>query len=74
MVNAALAGDFKSANKINSSLLEAYDLLFAENNPAGVKYFMHTMNLLENNLRLPLVPLSENVQKKIDQFLSKSNV
>lgn len=73
MVNAALSGNFESANKINSSLLEAYDLLFAENNPAGVKYFLYKMNMLENNLRLPLVALSQGVQKKIDHYLSNTN-
>lgn len=73
MVNAALNGDFELANKINYGLLEAYDLLFAENNPAGVKYFLHKMELLENNLRLPLVLLSDGQQKRIDHYLSSMN-
>ena len=37
MVSAALADDFNTARQLNNRLLESYELLFAENNPAGVK-------------------------------------
>jgi 4-hydroxy-tetrahydrodipicolinate synthase len=67
MVRYCLAGNFDEARKINNRLLPVYDLLFAENNPAGVKAFLHLQGLLKNQLRLPLVPLSQpifhNVQK-----------
>ena len=67
MVRYCLAGNFDQARIINNRLLPVYDLLFAENNPAGVKAFLHLQGLLKNQLRLPLVPLSQpifdNVQK-----------
>ncbi|MCA6472349.1 MAG: 4-hydroxy-tetrahydrodipicolinate synthase [Chitinophagaceae bacterium] len=67
MVRYCLAGNFDEARIINNRLLPVYDLLFAENNPAGVKAFLHLQGLLKNQLRLPLVPLSQpifdNVQK-----------
>lgn len=67
MVRYCLAGNFDDARIINNRLLPVYDLLFAENNPAGVKAFLHLQGLLKNQLRLPLVPLSQpifdNVQK-----------
>ncbi len=72
MVNAALQGNVEKANSINSKLLKAYELLFVENNPAGVKYFLHKKQLLLNKLRLPLVPLSMGVQKDIDEYLSNN--
>ena len=72
MVRACLAGDFVKAKTINDPLIEAYDMMFAENNPSGVKAFMHQMGLLENQVRLPLVPLSEPIHSRVKTYLSKS--
>lgn len=69
MVRAGLACDFTAAKKLNDPLIEAYNLLFAENNPAGVKAFLSEMGLIKNVLRLPLVPLSEPVHKKVKAYL-----
>ncbi|MGI8949973.1 MAG: 4-hydroxy-tetrahydrodipicolinate synthase [Chitinophagaceae bacterium] len=71
MVNFCLNKNFESAKKINDELMEGYDILFAENNPAGVKAFMSELGLIENNLRLPLVPLSEELHKKVKAYLNK---
>jgi 4-hydroxy-tetrahydrodipicolinate synthase len=68
MINAALKGDFTSAKKINDQLLSAYDLMFCENNPAGIKAFLAEQNIIQNYLRLPLVPLSADVQEKVKGF------
>jgi 4-hydroxy-tetrahydrodipicolinate synthase len=51
--------------------MEAYELMFAENNPAGVKAFMAEMGLLKNNLRLPMVALSDILHQKVKQYLKK---
>lgn len=71
MVRACLKGDFKGAKKLNDQLIEAYDHMFVENNPAGVKAFLKELGLIENNLRLPMVPLSEAVHQKVKEYLSK---
>jgi len=71
MVRACLAGDFVKAKAINDPLIEAYDIMFAENNPSGVKAFMHEMGLLENEVRLPVVPLSEPVYGRVKTYLAK---
>lgn len=73
MIRYSLEYNFKEAQKIQYKLLEALDLLFIENNPAGVKEFLHQLKLIENELRLPLVPLSEQFSKKITYFLSGYN-
>jgi len=70
MIRLALKNDFENAQKLHYKLLPAYDLLFIENNPAGVKSFLSELKLIENVLRLPLVPLSEPNLKKIKDFLS----
>jgi 4-hydroxy-tetrahydrodipicolinate synthase len=65
MVQYCLHNEFALAQQLNNRLLHAYDLLFVENNPAGVKAFMYLQGLLENELRLPLLPLSENVFEQV---------
>lgn len=69
MVRLCLKGDFKAAKQINDRLIAAYELMFAENNPAGVKAFMAELNLLKNYLRLPMVPLSEGIHGKVKAYL-----
>lgn len=69
LVSYALKDDFNSARRINNLLLQGYELLFAENNPAGVKAVLTELGVIKNNLRLPLVPLSEGVYKQIKAYL-----
>lgn len=71
MVRASLKGDFAAAKKLNDALIEAYDLMFAENNPAGVKAFMTEQGLLGNHLRLPMVPLSTGLHEQVKEYLGK---
>lgn len=69
MIQAALDGDFAQARVLNNMLLKGYGLLFAENNPAGVKAFLSELGIIENNLRLPLVPLSASIHEQVREFL-----
>jgi 4-hydroxy-tetrahydrodipicolinate synthase len=70
MVASALAGDFTGARTINNDLMPGYNLLFAENNPAGVKAFLSEMGIIKNHLRLPLVPLSAAIQQQAIEYLA----
>jgi 4-hydroxy-tetrahydrodipicolinate synthase len=70
MVGHCLKGDFAAARPLHYQCLEANDLLFAENNPAGAKAFLAEMGLLQNILRLPLVPVSEAIHQKIKNNLA----
>lgn len=72
IVNLCLDNNFAEAVKINNTLIEACDLMFCENNPAGVKAFMHEKKLLENTLRLPLVSLSEPNYNKVKAYLQSN--
>ena len=69
IVNLALVNKYDKARKIHYKLLTGIDLLFAEGNPAGVKFVLKQMGLCENILRLPLTPVSEATGKKLAQFL-----
>ncbi len=68
MINLCLQGNFAEARTIHFSLLKAYHLMFAENNPAGVKAFMHQKGLLANELRLPLTSLSNGLNEAVKAF------
>lgn len=71
MVRLSLQNNFAAAKLLNDQMLEAYDLLFAENNPAGVKAFLAELGLIENNLRLPVVPLSEGLHTAVTKYLQR---
>ncbi len=69
LVRAGLKHDFNTARNLHYKLLEIYNILFAENNPAGVKAFMYEKGLLENVLRLPVVALSKPWYDKAKEAL-----
>ena len=69
MVDAVLCGDLYNARSLNSKLIQGYELMFAENNPAGVKAMLSELGVIKNNLRLPLVPLSQPVMEKVKVYL-----
>ncbi len=69
IINLAIVGKFDKARKIFYKMIQGMDLLFADGNPAGVKCVLKHLGLCEQNLRLPLVPVSAATEKKISQFL-----
>jgi 4-hydroxy-tetrahydrodipicolinate synthase len=71
MVRESLQGNFKAAKALNDPLIQAYELMFAENNPAGVKAFMTELGLIENHLRLPMTPLSAGLYNNVKGYLKK---
>jgi 4-hydroxy-tetrahydrodipicolinate synthase len=71
MVRLALKGDLRGAKGVNDRLIAAYELMFAENNPAGIKAAMVEQGLIGNYVRLPLVPLSDGLHAKMKAYLGK---
>lgn len=71
MVRHCLKGDFKAAQPAHFSFLEFTRLCFTEGNPAGVKAAMQELGLIKNNLRLPLVIVSEETRSKIATEIKK---
>jgi 4-hydroxy-tetrahydrodipicolinate synthase len=72
MVRHCLKGDFAAARLLHYKCLEGIDLLFAENNPAGAKAFLTELGIIQNVLRLPLVPLSEEVHSRVKVYLANN--
>ena len=69
MVEKALDGAWTSARKIHYKILPLMEANFIEASPAPCKFVMKEMNLLEENLRLPLVPVTEPTRKKLREIL-----
>ena len=67
-VAAALKGDENKANEIATLAQPIIDLLFVEGNPGGIKTVLHQRGLIENQLRLPLVPVSEFCYIKVENL------
>ena len=60
MCKYALDGDFKTAGDMQVKYYDLIKLLFKEVNPIPVKAALNLMGLIEKDIRLPLVPMSEN--------------
>jgi len=71
MIDACLDDDFALAKTFNDSLIDAYEIMFSENNPAGVKAFMAEMGLLKNVTRLPVTTLSDEGIERVKKYLKK---
>ncbi|MBC7830338.1 MAG: 4-hydroxy-tetrahydrodipicolinate synthase [Chitinophagaceae bacterium] len=71
MIRFCLKGDYEAAKKVNDKLIEAYELMFAENNPAGVKAFLAELGIIKNITRLPVTPLSKTLHDKVKAYLQK---
>ena len=74
MVRLALRGDFEHALPIHHKFAELFKLLFVDGNPAGVKAMLNVMGLIENKLRLPLVPTRITTFEKMRVILDQLNI
>ena len=68
MVRQSLNKEMGKANELLYKMLVGFDLLFEENNPAGVKAFLAEMGIIGNYLRLPLLPLSSPIHERVKGF------
>ena len=69
LINAVKAGNLDEARAINRRYRKLLKLNFIESNPVPVKYILARMGMIEENYRLPLVPLSQASKQLIDQEL-----
>jgi 4-hydroxy-tetrahydrodipicolinate synthase len=74
MTRLALQGDFANALAIHHRFTELFDLLFVDGNPAGVKSMLSAMGMIENKLRLPLVPTRITTFEAIRKVLNELNI
>ncbi len=65
MINCALNGEVEEGRTIHYQLLEFIHLLFEEGNPGGIKSALANLSICEENMRLPLWPVSEKLRLAI---------
>jgi 4-hydroxy-tetrahydrodipicolinate synthase len=73
LVNHAMKNNFKAARELQFRMLEMIELCFTDGNPAGVKAMLSILNICQNNLRLPLVPVSRPVYSRIQKAIDELN-
>lgn len=69
MVHHVMDQQLDDARRIHQQLVPLTIDCFKEGSPSGVKAIMAAQNKVENVLRLPLVPVSEKLQKEIEQLV-----
>jgi 4-hydroxy-tetrahydrodipicolinate synthase len=71
---ATLAGDYTTALEYQDRLAPLHRALFLEPSPTGAKYALSLLGKIEEELRLPLVPISEGTQAEIRSALSHAGL
>ena len=69
LVSSWRSGDVKTMQDIADILAPLSENLFIESNPIPAKYVLFKKGFMENELRLPLTPATQNTMKKIDNIL-----
>ena len=59
----------KKTKEINNKLMPLHKALFIESNPSPVKYAASLLNLFSEDVRLPLVKLTEKTKKEVEKAL-----
>ena len=70
MCRAALKGEFSKAEQLDEKLQLLHRDLFLESNPIPVKYAVSKLGFTANTLRLPLTPLSNNLESTVDSAIA----
>jgi 4-hydroxy-tetrahydrodipicolinate synthase len=71
MIQLGLKGENKEAYQIHFKMMDIVDYIFEENNPAGIKTVLQLLGICNNDVSLPLVKASSELQNKISKFVSE---
>lgn len=71
MVKLGLDRKVEEAYKIHYKIAPAIGYIFEEGNPAGIKYVFNKMGICGDEVRLPLVGVSNELKLKLDSFIDK---
>jgi 4-hydroxy-tetrahydrodipicolinate synthase len=74
MVENAIKGALTAARKIHYKILPLMEANFIESSPAPCKFVMKELGLLEENLRLPLVPVTSPTREKLKAAMKLSGI
>ncbi|HZH09965.1 MAG TPA: 4-hydroxy-tetrahydrodipicolinate synthase [Microvirga sp.] len=65
MQEACLNGDYATALKVQDRLMPLHTNLFLETNPSPVKYAASVLGLMRDDVRLPMIPVSEGTKQAV---------
>ena len=71
MTNFALDGQWEEARALHYRILPLMEVNFIESSPGPVKAAMAMMGLLEENFRLPLVPITEKSRTRVREVIAE---
>ena len=71
MIRLEFKGEYEPARKIHHMFTDLYSLLFVDGNPAGCKALLNDMGMIENVLRLPLVPTTIKTKERMAAILKE---
>lgn len=74
MIRLEFKREYEPARKIHHMFTELYSLLFVDGNPAGCKALLNDMGMIENVLRLPLVPTTITTKQKMADILKELRI
>lgn len=74
MIRLEFNGEYEAARKIHHRFIDLFGLLFIDGNPAGVKAMLHEMGMIENVLRLPLVPTRISTLQKMSEIMKELKI
>jgi len=74
MCAAALEGNTRLAEDLNTQLMPLHKNLFVESNPIPVKWALQQMGMIQEGIRLPLTPLSLKYHGIVRQAMQDSGV
>ncbi len=70
MIRQGLNGNASKANELHYKVMDCIDYIFEEGNPAGIKALLQKLNICSENVRLPLINASYDLQQKINNFVA----
>ena len=68
MIQLGLNGHVAAANELHYKVMDSIDYIFEEGNPAGIKALLSKLDICNEDVRLPLVAASCDLQQKINNF------
>lgn len=74
MQDACRRGDYRAALSVQDRLMPLHDALFMEPSPGGAKYALSRLGRCANELRPPLVPVSEPAAAAIDAAMAHAGI
>ncbi len=74
MQEACLSGDYGAALKVQDRLMPIHTALFVETNPSPVKYALSVLGRMSDEVRLPMIPVSESTKSTVRSAMTHAGL